>query len=169
MRTLYKSEIKILFKIFFNIMGINLKEFLKKIKKRFFLRNVNKQIFLFDKSLLNINIKDAKIITLGIYIGKFIKKHTKNFKINYFCLNLFTNFGLNKVWIKKSSLKNVLSRFMIYERDISLISKLDINLRFAIVYSEEGLLVGCGFIIMKKHKKNLIKVNFINLFCHIKS
>lgn len=62
---------------------------------------------------------------------------------------------------------NVLSRFKIYEKDIAIISKVNVKLPFVIVYSEEGLLLGCGFITIKNYKKGLIKLNSIDLFCHV--
>ena len=105
---------------------------------------------------------------MGVFIGKFIKKkEIKQFKINYFCLNLFTCFSLNKVWVKKNTLRNILSQYMIREKDIALISKLDVKLKFVMVYSEEGLLLGCGFMVMENFRKNLIKIKSIDLFCHI--
>ncbi|AIB09616.1 putative ribosome biogenesis protein (nucleomorph) [Lotharella oceanica] len=168
MRKLFKSEIKILFKFIFNIIGINLNEFLKKIIKIYFLRNIKKKIFIFNKNLFNINTKGIKLVSLGVFIGNFIKKRNmKNFKINYFSLNLFNHYNLNKVWIKKNTLRDILSKYIIHEKDIALISNLDIKLRFVTVYTEEGLLLGCGFMILNNYKKNLIRIKSIDLFCHL--
>mmetsp|Transcript_29991 Transcript_29991/g.56065 ORF Transcript_29991/g.56065 Transcript_29991/m.56065 type:complete len:93 (-) Transcript_29991:1253-1531(-) len=91
----------------------------------------------------------------------------KNFKINYFSLNLFNHYNLNKVWIKKNTLRDILSKYIIHEKDIALISNLDIKLRFVTVYTEEGLLLGCGFMILNNYKKNLIRIKSIDLFCHL--